>query len=300
MQGKLTENSIADKLIAAHDGNVALLYIYRSRTGCGDPEQAARDLCLTRREIDAAWEKLERTLGPSAPPRASAPVPIEEKPEYTAEEIMERSRRDPSFQEVLSEAQKILGRVFGSAEITTLFRVYDHYGLPPEVMLMMLHFCGELAENRWGSSRRPTLHFIETEAALWANEEILTLDAAEDYITRRHRQMSAQGRLKAAFSIYDRELTKSEREYISGWLDLGFSEEAILIAYDRTVTKTGGLKWPYMNKILRSWHQMGLHTPREIEERDPSSGKGRAGARSSGKNRPPVDPRELEKTFEKI
>ena len=33
----------ADKLIAAHDGDVALLYIYYTRTGCTDPEQAAHD-----------------------------------------------------------------------------------------------------------------------------------------------------------------------------------------------------------------------------------------------------------------
>ena len=64
----------ADRLIAAHDGDVALLYIYRLRTGCADPERTARDLCRTLREIEAADEKLRR-LGTSVPPpRPSRPL----------------------------------------------------------------------------------------------------------------------------------------------------------------------------------------------------------------------------------
>ena len=37
--------SAADRLIAAHDGDVALLYIYLARTGSRDLERAAHDLC---------------------------------------------------------------------------------------------------------------------------------------------------------------------------------------------------------------------------------------------------------------
>jgi DNA replication protein DnaD len=28
------------------------------------------------------------------------------------------------------------------------------------------------------------------------------------------------------------------------------------------------MKWPYMNKILTSWHEKGLHTPEDIAEKD--------------------------------
>ena len=63
MQQSAPENLIslasADRLIAAHDGDVALLYIYLQRTG-GDLEGAARELCRTMGEIEAAHEKLLR------------------------------------------------------------------------------------------------------------------------------------------------------------------------------------------------------------------------------------------------
>ena len=42
--GNFIPAQTADRLIAAHDGDVALLYLYRLRTGETDCERAARDL----------------------------------------------------------------------------------------------------------------------------------------------------------------------------------------------------------------------------------------------------------------
>jgi len=49
---------------------------------------------------------------------------------------------------------------------------------------------------------------------------------------------------------------------------MGFEQEAVLLAYDRTVAKKGELAWPYMNRILENWHGKGLHTIPEIEKGD--------------------------------
>ena len=98
MQDTRIDNSTAaDRLIAAHDGDVALLYIYRQHTGCPDLERAARDLCRTMQELRAAQEKLVR-LGLWAEDDASAPSgnggkaprylpPADELPQYTAQDI---------------------------------------------------------------------------------------------------------------------------------------------------------------------------------------------------------------------
>ena len=58
----------ADRLIAAHDGDVALLYIYRLRTNCTDDERTARELCMTLREVKEAGEKLDRLFRPTQEP----------------------------------------------------------------------------------------------------------------------------------------------------------------------------------------------------------------------------------------
>ena len=283
----MTENQInnsipaaaADKLIAAHDGDVALLYIYYSRTGCTDPEQAAHDLCRTLREISSAEEKLRRMgLCPGSAPAFSAPAvsapaaeekcpPEDVMPEYTAEDIVLRSKSDERFSVILSEAKRVFARNLNSSDMKMLFGIYDYLALPAEVILELLNYCAETAAEK-GEGKRPSPRSVEKEAYRWANREILTLEQAEEYIREQKSLRESVSLIKNALGIRSRELTPTEAKYISSWLNMGFGEEAILIAYDRTVTSTGALKWPYMNKIICSWHEKKLHTPQEIEAGD--------------------------------
>lgn len=310
----MTENQInnsipaaaADKLIAAHDGDVALLYIYYSRTGCTDPEQAAHDLCRTLQEISSAEEKLSRMglCTGSAPalsvPAVSAPAaekcpPEDVMPEYTAEDIVLRSKSDERFSVILSEAKRVFARNLNSSDMKMLFGIYDYLALPAEVILELLNYCAETAAEK-GEGKRPSPRSVEKEAYRWANREILTLEQAEEYIREQKSLRESVSLVKNALGIRGRELTPTEAKYISSWLSMGFGEEAILIAYDRTVTSTGALKWPYMNKIICSWHEKKLHSPQEIEAGDgrkrPAQGK--SGAVSG------VDMNELKNIVNKI
>lgn len=78
---------------------------------------------------------------------------------------------------------------------------------------------------------------------------------------------------------------------------MGFNEEAAAIAYDRTVTNTGSLKWPYMNKILTRWHESGLHSPKDIEEKDSRCKPGVQIEKSGGAA---IDMEKLRRAMEKI
>lgn len=265
------DNFTADQLIAAHDGDVALLYIYLLRTGSDDPELAARALCRTLGEVSAAYEKLQRMgllpggsaagAGQEASPRR--PEPAEELPEYETEDLVRRAKEDTGFAAVVQEAQKVLGHVLSSSDLKRLFGIYDYLALPPEVILMLLNHCVSTSRNR-----RPSMRYIEKEAYVWANREILSLEQAEEYIRRSRERQEDIGRVKEALNIRGRELTATEGKYIAAWLDMGFGEDCLSIAYDRTVTNTGALKWGYMNKILLSWHEKGIHTPAEVQEKD--------------------------------
>lgn len=68
--------------------------------------------------------------------------------------------------------------------------------------------------------------------------------------------------------IRDRQPIQKEKDYISSWVDMGFADEVIRKAYEETVMKKGNLNWPYMNAILQSWHQKGLHTVEQIAAGD--------------------------------
>ena len=293
------DKSIAEALIAAHDGDVALLYIYLCCRGGEDLERAARELCRTMGEISAAWEKLQRMgLLPGErafqdrPVPAPKPAPAEELPEYETEDLVRRSREDAGFSAIVTEAQKVLGHVLSSSDLKRLFGIYDYLALPPEVILMLLNHCVSISQGR-----RPSMRFIEKEAYVWANRELMSLEQAEEYIRSSRRRREDMGRIKESLGIRGRELTATEQKYISSWLDMGFGEECISIAYDRTVTNTGALKWNYMNKILLSWHEKGIHNAAQLEEKE-----GRRKTAPTRTNTPdkPIDMEALRAIVEKM
>ena len=262
--------SVADKLIAAHDGNVALLYIWMCRCGSFNAERAARELCLTLSEVNSAYEKLCRLelFEEKTAVKEPLPLPAEELPQYTSEDIIRRSETDSGFRAVLNEAQRKLGRVLSTSDIKTLFGIYDFLALPPDVIFMLLTYCIDSFKAKYGSGRLPSMRSIEKEAYSWANKEILTLEQAEEYIKKAAERRSKLGEVKSALGITGRQLTATEAKYVNSWLDMGFDCGTLAVAYDRTVTNTGALKWGYMNKIVTSWHEKGLHSIEDVEQND--------------------------------
>lgn len=254
----------ADKLIQNGSGDAALLYIYLLRHGAAPTDgNAAERLGMDSVRFDSACSAL-RSLGlmsePSAPP--------DELPEYSAEDIVARTERDGDFAVVLSEAESVLGKKLGAADMKTLFGIYDYLGMPTELIFLLLHYCEDDVRSRFGQGRKPTVRQIEKEAYVWANREIMTLDSAEEYIRARKKERDDVEKLRKTFGIRDRALTPTEKKYIDSWLSMGFPRESIELAFDRTVSKLGTLKWAYMNKILQSWYSKGLRTPEEIEKGD--------------------------------
>ncbi len=290
------DNSIADKLISAHDGDVALLYIWLCRNGGFDADNAARDLCKTSHEIECAYEKLSRLKLSSEPVKVKTPLTAEsEVPEYKAEDIIQLAKYDDGVKAVMDQAEEIYGRPLSTTEMRALTALYNHNGIPPEVFCQLLTYCKDLFAAKYGPGRLPTMRCIEKEANIWVNREILTFEQAEEYIANAEYRRSAIGQVQEALNIRGRSLTATESRYVNEWLDMGFDADALAIAYDRTVTNTGALKWGYMNKIVHSWHEKKLHSAKEIEEMDSRS----PASAGSGRNSE-VDLDYLRAVYEKV
>lgn len=283
----------ADRLISAHDGDVALYYIYISRTGCRDTERAAGDLCRTRQEIQAAEEKLRR-MGLLAD-AGKAPA-ADELPQYTASDLTRRSAEDPSFSAILAEAKQVMGKPLSSSDMGILFGIYDYLALPTDVILLLLNYCGECCQRLYGAGRTPTIRAIRQEAFRWANREIMTMDMAEDYIRAEKEKLSRADQLRRLLGI-QRDVSPTERKYITAWADMGFDDEVISLALDRTLTQTGSLRWAYMNRILQSWQEKQLFTVEDIEAKDSRGGRRTP---TSGTSDKPIDISDLDKILGQI
>jgi hypothetical protein len=49
---------------------------------------------------------------------------------------------------------------------------------------------------------------------------------------------------------------------------MGFNADAVAIAYDRMLFRTGKFVWNYMDTIIKSWHDKNLHEAQEILEKE--------------------------------
>ena len=300
----------ADLLIAGHDGDMALLFLYLCRTGCKDRDKAGLDLFMPKQRLQEAYERLEMCgllpLAEEVPGISSSTVTVSvsnvtvspvdgDLPEYPIDDVKTIASKDNAFSALIREAQLVIGRPLSTPDLIRLLGIYDHFNLPPEVMMELMNFVSDVYREKYSGRRRPSVRAFELEARKWIELEITDFDAAEHYI-RRYRDLHSQfGPLKEAMKIADRDFTDTELRYVESWLAWGFAAEAIGLAYDRTVSSINRRSCAYMNKILMSWHEKGLHSLREIQEKD------RPSFRSPSKGlAEPANPRDIQAVIDEI
>lgn len=267
-----------ERLLSAGDGDAALLYLALLRLDGGDRAGARKALGWTEERVFTAWKTLERLgmVDPDAPEPPKEKMEDDEPPAYTAADLTRELEQDGSpFPMLLEETQKRLGKMLSTADLKLLYTIYDHLALPPEVILMLVHHCVRQTEEKYGPGRRPRMSQIKREAYNWSRAGADTAEAADQYLRRMDTLQQGENRLLPLVGIRGRGAVESERKYLATWLDCGFDEDAIVLAYERTLLRKGSFHWAYMNSILKNWHAAGLHTAAQVETGD---GKGKGGS----------------------
>ncbi|MDD4715457.1 MAG: DnaD domain protein [Oscillospiraceae bacterium] len=302
----MVEGAALDRLIEEGDGDCALVYLYALRKG-GEVSvpAAAAALKRTAASVFRAVERLCRMKllvlpegrlkadAPAAPggffPAPDLAIPAGEEgkpvlepegpPEYSAEDVAQEMESGSPFPSLVAETQRRLGKVLSSADLKILLGIYDYLDLPAEVISLLVTYCAKEAARAPGGGRPLRMRRVEKEAYRWKRQGADTLERAMEHLKKLERQKEQSAEILRALQIFDRPAAPSERKYIEGWMAMGFPVEAVALAYDKTVLQTGDLKWPYLNSILKRWHEKNLHTVREIEAGD---GPGPKKSRSSG------------------
>jgi DnaD/phage-associated family protein len=190
---------------------------------------------------------------------------------------------------VIEETKRRLGKMLAPDEMMRLYGIYEDLRLPSEVILLLITHC--IRESRvTGDGRAPSVRYIEKAAYTWEREGIFTLERAEEYLKALEAKKSVRGEMKRVLWIRDREFSATEKRYVDDWIEMGFEPEAIAIAYDKTVTKTGSLAWPYIDKIVKNWHSKGLHTAHQIQENENGQKNSAHGRVTSSNNKKHGEP----------
>ena len=261
------ESGDVRKLLGSASADACLLYIYL-KSG-NDPAGAEEALKMSPTHLSCAAATL-RQLGLWSGEK-SAPILAGERPSYTERDVEDAYNNSWEFQALCGEVQRLLGRPIHTEDYKILLGFINYLGLPMDVISVLVSYCKDRARQR-GSLRNPSLRTIEKEAYAWAERGIDTMEEAAAFITAQNIKNSRMSNLMHLLQIRGRALTAAEERYASAWLDMGFDDEAIEMAYERTCLNTGGLSWAYMNKILQRWNDAGLRTAEAIRSRDRKPG----------------------------
>lgn len=262
MQGVSLTNEEVRKLLSCGCSDAVALYLYRKAEL---PLETALDsLHFSVPQMVSATDCLKQLgLWDTNPKQTVAP----EKPVYN-DEALRHALRDQrgEFSKLVGEAQRRLGRTLSTEELKTLLSFTDYLRLPTEVIGILLSYCVE--RNRRRGVRPPSMRTMEREAYRWADEGIDNLEAACFYVQTQLTIHDRIQQLRLMMQLDQRRLTAPEEQYLASWIGMGFPDASIKLAYERTCLNTGGLRWAYMNSILKSWNEKKLYSPEEISKGD--------------------------------
>ena len=250
-----------ERLVKAACPEAALLYLYQKS---GKPmEDAQKALRLSEEDFRKAAEVLS-ALGLIK--QKEIYLPSSELPDYHPQEVVREYTQDTAFSSMIGQTQRRLGRLLTTEEIKTFLGIYRHLGISPEVISILVSFC--VQKNALRGSRMPTVRAMEKEAYHWSELGIETMEQAAEYMQQQLRETGREAKLCKLLQLGGRKPTAAEEKYLQQWMTWGFSDEVIALAYDKTCVNAGGLKWPYMHAILKSWQEKNLMTPEQIAQGD--------------------------------
>ena len=257
-----------DRLLKLDNGDAALLYLHLLRCG------SAAGLGWTDSRFQSALDQLRaQGLAPAELPAPPEPaVPEAPPPDYATEDLTQALADSASaFPVLVGEVERRLGKRLSAADLKSLYTLYDHLALPAEVILMLVGWCIDDTARKYGPGRKPFLSQIKKEGFVWARLGIDTMERAEEHIQTLTRLRGRETAVLRLLDIAPRPLVQREKDYIAAWDSMGFEDEAIRMAYERTVLKKQSMDWGYLNGILRRWHAKGLHTAAAVRagDRDP-------------------------------
>ena len=269
------------KLLRAGDGDAALLYL------CLLAEEDTAKLGWPLDRLETARGRLAGLglIDPAAPVSAPAPQKLEPEapPDYTTADITMALRQEGGgFAGLVPAVERQLGKALSPSDLKTLYLLYDFLALPPEVILLLVGWCVQKEAQRAGPGRKPTLTQIKREAFRWQRAGVDSLDAADRHVARLSRLSERTQAICDLMDIRGRAPVRAEQRYLDAWAEMGFADDALRLAYEKTLMGAGKLSWAYMDKILRAWQQKGLFTAEAVAQGEGRRRAPQGGARAGG------------------
>lgn len=257
-----------------------LLWMLRHGGEAFSPEALAQELALDQDAVlDALdyWQQegllasREGQLTPAAQPEAPQAPAAPQSPAQApglppkrrlvrpdTQHLAARMGESEEIRFLMQEAQATFGKTISPAMAATLLAMCDDYGLPVEVVVMLLHYAKDVGKT--GTT------YLDSVARDWAESGVFTLEAAEKKLQELEEHRQAWAKVQSAAGLPRRAPSRKEEDAAYRWVyQWKFTGEMLRAAYERCVDNTGKFNISYINKILEGWHKQGARNLQEVE-----------------------------------
>lgn len=219
------------------------------------PETSAAKKTVTAAE---ATKKQSDTVMPDKPQVSSGNYNI------TPKEIEKMKENSKEIKDMIDMAQQTTGDMISPGLLKSLIWQHEYLGLKIGVILMLLSYCSSVGKAGVG--------YIEAIAINWSQNDINTLDQAQNEIERMANSNNYYNKAAIAFGL-KRHPTPNQKKFFEEWYRKGYSIELIECACERVADLGKTMTANYINGILENWHKKGIKTRKEAEDENKGRGK---------------------------
>ncbi len=190
--------------------------------------------------------------------------------------VRARINGDSNIKSMMDEAEIILGKLLSRPDTSTLLMLHDTYGLPIDVIVMLLGHCKEIGKTN--------MLYIERTGISWADDGVFSHELAEEKIKSYSEFQTAWGTVATVFGIrLTGSPTAKQLEYAGTWVNKWLMSESMLrLAYERCVDQKGDVKLSYINGILKRWYENSLKTVDDVIKFDAQHSSKKKTSKSTG------------------
>ncbi len=180
-------------------------------------------------------------------------------PRYTTDELNGLLEKRSEYKFLIGECQQLFGKMFNPSEINIVVALSDYLGLDSEYILVLFAHLGKKEHRSVRTAEKMAHRFLDEGItdAVTLGERLRFLEGLEE----------VENKVRTAFGINSRALTKKEKNLIEKWLsEYHFGFDMIEKAYELTVDSTGKASLPYAGAILDRWFSEGIKNIDDAEK----------------------------------
>lgn len=197
--------------------------------------------------------------------------------------------RDGELAQLLEDCAMLLDKpALSTEEVKKITSVYSQLSLSAE-------YISTLALHLAQSGKLTAVNLAKRAEAL-AERGVDSLEALCLYIEDEKSENGTDKEFRRLFGIWNRKLSKAEREYFRKWSeDYGYSTEIVGEAYGIMTANnaSGGVSLKYIDTILTHWHEAGCKTVAQCraEEERSRAEKAEKNGGKIGRKKPEAKPK---------